>query len=222
MSSVREYCPLEGKPYKWFSGRADPHKRQDFFLGGPWRLGSAIESVNSHAYVGPSEIASTKKKPWQIDEMLPRGHVLYQTARAFGALRKSCPALVHGSMEMRQAYSASGGFFTFSRLLFDNATPHEIIVVVQTVDNGPDFAHALTQVKIDREINARAGVRYLNVFNTLEVGHTKMQDGEVYLVFQGPRNLQYNDGGAVFIREDLLLPFNEDLGVALCRPQHHL
>lgn len=217
MSSVREYCPLEGKPYKWFSGRADPHKRQDFFLGGPWRLGSAIESVSSHAYVGPSRMATTEKKPWQMDEMLPRGHVLYRTARAFGALRKSCPALVHGSMKMRQTYSVSGGFFTFSRLLFDE----EIIVIVQTVGNGPDFPHALTQVKIDSGINARGGVRYLNVFNTLEVGLTKMQDGEAYLVFQGPRNLQYNDGGAVFIREDLLLPFDDVLGVALCRPQDH-
>eukprot|EP00971_Amphidinium_carterae_P014888 293853-Amphidinium_carterae.1 len=74
----------------------DGPKRQDHFIGGPWRLGSAIESVNNLSYVGPFR---PKPSPaWKDDPFLNREQVIYLTARRMVHLRRACPELVSGKM----------------------------------------------------------------------------------------------------------------------------
>eukprot|EP00128_Syssomonas_multiformis_P011461 Colp12_sorted_trinity150504_noHs@19603 len=150
--SIKEAC----------SGNGDALKRQDMFIGGPWRLGSVAPAINNLAYIGEAE----KKiyESWQEDPFLNREHEFYHTARLLTHVRRSCSALTQGRMAVRFTGTTNDGILVFSRV----AAGNEIVVIV----NPSQYPYNLNNYVIDSTINPTPGARYHNLLNYDQVAYT--------------------------------------------------
>merc|ERR1711862_899045 len=88
----------------------------------------------------------------------------------------------------------------------------ELLVVVNPGGSG---TVKLDKLPADGKVNTASGQKYRNVFSPEQVAYTGFENGQVYLYFNGLTV----DGGslALFAHENNLLPWDSDLGVALCK-----
>jgi len=189
-------------------GSDDSLKRQDFFPSGPWLLGSADPAIDSQKYIGFREPKTSKF--WWKDPLLRTDGSIFQMARKLVHLRKSCNALMRGSIFWRRADFANGGILAFSRIL----GPVEIIAIVNPGESG-DIP--VDKLAIDGGLNTQSGQKYRNVFAWDQVGWTGFENGAAYLYFPGftlPAG-----SAAIFVHENNLQPFDSSLGIALCKPE---
>ncbi|MBU6375808.1 MAG: hypothetical protein KGQ59_07425, partial [Bdellovibrionales bacterium] len=102
--------------------------RQDMFVGGMFRLGSSIPSVNSLAFIGPPP--NPIPTPGGPDPYLRRDHQIYLTSRRLNYLRRSCVALQRGDISWVKTESKNPGLFAFSRKYQDQ----EILILANNSD----------------------------------------------------------------------------------------
>mmetsp|Transcript_51937 Transcript_51937/g.123644 ORF Transcript_51937/g.123644 Transcript_51937/m.123644 type:complete len:844 (+) Transcript_51937:47-2578(+) len=198
----------------------DGPKRQDHFVGGPWRLGSAIQAVNRLSYVGPPKPKISP--PWREDPYLNREHVIYLTARRVVHLRRSCPELVHGKIRWHATEDPpgkpAGGLYVFSRSLQNTSLGHgvEFMVVINSNDQN---VVELKRFELDSNINRVPGAKWQNIFNPSQQAEVEIIKGKPYLNFKG---LQANKWSTfVFTNKENLLPYNKTLGASMCVPHEH-
>jgi glycosidase len=112
------------------SSYQDSRYRQDMFLEGPWRLGSAVPEIDQLARIG-FDSAKTPQS-WWTDPYLNRAHGQYQLVRKLNAVRQSCKALRRGQIYFRAAHSSAGaGLLAFSRIVDGN---NEVVVLINIGD----------------------------------------------------------------------------------------
>jgi len=205
--------------------------RQDMFTTGPFRLGSAIASMNDLAGWAAPKPAS--KKQWQEDPMLSRDHIVFRTTRALAALRQSCKVLSGGAIEFRYAEDKAGGFFAFSRIPNMTYTGEhaeldmtaeglaEVVVLLNPLQEAKllNVDHLTKQIEVDIRLNPTSGLQYRDVLgrgNRGNLATTRVEGSKAYLDFEPNVEIPAL-GNLVLVREDHLLPFDEALGVSLCK-----
>jgi len=195
---------------KTHASGSDSTYRQDMFLSSPWRLGSAVSSIDSLSYIGTWRGAVSSS--WHSDPFLDRGHDLYKTARALAHVRQSCRPLREGTTAWRMAESSNGGLMAFSRLVVGA----EILVIVNT-DSGFN-SRTMTALGLDNGVNGAAGQVYRNLFDMDQSGVTGYSaTGEMLLNFAGGSFSLSSDSFAIFVHENNIDNYNTDLGVSLCK-----
>jgi glycosidase len=163
-ASVQQMCE---------QGGADELKRQDMMANGPWRLGSAVGSIQAQAYIGPWRHVADPSD-WRQDSYLKTDHAIYRAFRKAARVRTSCSALTQGSIVWRDAEPQVGGLLVFSRIF--NAI--EMLVIV----NPGSRPRALTKYPIDGAVNFNAAFDvYKNLFFTEQQGTVGYENGEAYL-----------------------------------------
>ncbi len=178
--------------------------RQDMFISGEWRLGSTVPAINDMAYIGPTQASASPN--WEDDPFLNRDHSVYQTARRFNYIRRSCDALRMGTIFPRLAENKSTGLLAFSRMHNNK----EILVVV---NNAAD-ALEIPNIIVDSNINNIAGQRYANLLNIHEKGTVTKSELATTLNFNGLRIA--GNTVKVFVVESEIAPWNEYLGTHQC------
>jgi glycosidase len=182
---------------------ADSCFRQDMFYASPWRLRSAVPSVDALQYVGVWNPNDTKP----TDPFLQTDHEVYKTVRKLTHLRRSCNALTDGAFYFRYVGTNRGDWFAYSRL----TTSQEIIVVIN-----PGLATAtLTKLLIDAKVNYGApGKVYKNALNGYQQGTVGYEGQSAFLYFN---NLQVApDTYMVFVAADQLAGYDANLDIQLC------
>jgi glycosidase len=200
-----------------FSGEAHPKYRQDMFVTGPWRLGSAVPSVQNLSGIGEGWNNNPGFEDWRKDPYLQTNHDLFRYTKKLIAIRKSCRVLQEGNIYFRAVHQTSGnnggGFFAFSRI-----TPgqgDEVLVLVNTSNNDLPVSQLLISGEIQRGFLGR---KFVNLLNTQEAGRISEDSGSVVLKFndgQFPLTLRANSV-AVFAREDHVRPGPDDIGLGVC------
>ena len=178
--------------------------RQDMFVHGPWRLGSTVPSVDRLAGIGPTQQAVPT--PWYADPMLQRHHDVYQTARRFNWLRRSCDVLRFGQTRVRHAdLDGNVGRLVMSRLYQGD----EAVVVVSNASYGLPLPDVLVEAALHPP-----GTVFRNALDPQQAGVVQLEGGQEFLRFGG----RFVDGNsvAVFVPENKLGPYNRELGVTLC------
>src|SRR3989338_1914925 len=122
-------------------------KRQDMFIGGPWRLGSAVPDIDKLNYIGVWTPEQTTPD-WTKDPFLNTGHALYITVRKLTHIRSSCSPLSQGSLVWRNAQPFIGGLLMYSRI-FNGA---EMVIVL----NPSPKSVTVPRIPIDNAINFNA------------------------------------------------------------------
>jgi hypothetical protein len=131
--------------------------------------------------------------------MLNREQEVYQAARRFNRLRRSCAPLFQGKTISRWHSDGNDGIFAFSRI--DGG--QEMIAVVNNTSAAlpiPDLGLAVAQSRVYR--------------NALNDKQNALAEGTT-LHFNGLK-LEGNSV-AVFAPDSALEPFDSSLGVSLCR-----
>ncbi len=123
------------------------------------------------------------------------------------AIRKSCSAL-SGSVPYFRAANKESGLLAFSRVSGSN----EALVVLNS--SGKTFD--ITDLKIMPEVNgANFNKSYVNLLNAKERGTVVHGwDEAPHLSFKDYQVLPYSV--AIFVLEDNMQPFNQDLDTYLC------
>mmetsp|Transcript_68818 Transcript_68818/g.128430 ORF Transcript_68818/g.128430 Transcript_68818/m.128430 type:complete len:780 (-) Transcript_68818:18-2357(-) len=210
--ALRKYCTIGAKYMRY-----DAPKRQDMFVGGPWRLGSAIKEVDDLSYIGEWEPALSED--WREDPFLARHHELYRTTRNLVYLRRSCPALALGSMRFHESEEARRPYFSFSRTLVrrnsssnssHNASGEEMVVFI----NVGNTSHTLQRIDLDAAVNHSAGMKFVNVFNVTQEAVVQMSDKKPYLQFPEGATLRPSSMAVYAAVEKLRMPLSNR--VALC------
>ena len=183
-------------------------KRQDMFVGGPWRLASTLAGISALGYVGRMPTAMPSP-PWEQDPFLDRSSATYAQARRMTRLRNSCRPLRRGSLQTTWVGSAPGSLLAFNR----NDGQHEIVVIVNP---GTSFVDISTmRFYVDRGVVPVGAVfqdaLYQNQTATIVAG----ADGNNYLapdsgLFVG------GESALIFVLQTLLGPWDATLGVHLC------
>ena len=185
----------------------DSLKRQDMFIGGPWRLASTLGSMTNNAYIG--RIKAVPSPHWTQDPFLDRTNAVFGMARRMARLRNSCSALRNGSMTVTWSEARTGALLGFLR----KNNNQQVVVLINT---GTDTIN-LDGMKfyIDRGISPYSGTRFLNAFVPEQVAFTGYVGSDAFLFTNGlsiiPR------GVMVFIDWTQIQPFSNDLGIALCK-----
>lgn len=151
---------------------SDAHYRQDMFVGGMFRLGSAISEINQLAHIGP--LAPAAPSDWQSDPYLARDHDVYVTARRFLKARKSCSALRRGGISWRWSTTEQAGLMAFSRV--DPANPSAEALVLVNTSGSP--------IQIPDLLADNRKVDFVNLESPSEIAHPK-SDGSGLLEFSG-------------------------------------
>ncbi len=173
--------------------------RQDMFMGGMYRLGSTIGSINNLAYIG--KIKPTKSPEWAQDPMLNRDHDVYKMARKMNNIRRSCKALKYGSTKFRWVENGTNGIFAFSRIDGGN----EALVIVNTSWQ----KRGLPEMMVN---DARNGQRWNNLLNANEQA---WGNGNGKLNFAG---LEINGNNVmVFVPDYALGDYNTSFEAHLCK-----
>jgi glycosidase len=187
--------------------KGDDHAlgRQDMFVAAPFRLGSTVSSIDALAYIGKA----SRKAPvaWTEDPYLRRDHDVYQTARRFNWMRKSCAPLRFGSTTFRWGEWGNQGLFAFSRIDGEK----EMVVVV----NDAPYPIAIPRMRIDSGINPSSNVQYKNLLNGFQTAFTAKEGRDSYLDFNGleiPGNSVF-----VFARNSDVGSWNSYVGAHMCR-----
>lgn len=185
--SIQSFC----------KGGDDAMKRQDMFMGSPWRLGSTVPAIRDLAYVGPRD--GLNFEGWQNDPMLSRSHEVYQTARRMNHLRSSCAPLHMGDTFYNWHEEGNSGILAFSRfhagkemLVVVNNSPVPLPIPNLTIKSAETFD--FQNVEHDQE-KARASA-FTASFDGLRVEGNSV---------------------AVFAKADDLGPYDSDLKIRLCK-----
>jgi len=194
------------------AGTSDGLKRQDMFVGGPWRLQSVIPEVSAQAHVGLPPSPSPAQRPWQDDPMIPRNHAVYRTARGLAALRRSCRVFSQGHITFHRSSWTSGSYMAYSRALPQSRTLAIDVEALVVVNPGGEGEVILYELPLNIRLPIGATLNFRNVMNTQEVASVLL--GSV-VQFAGGLRLPPR-GFAIYMREDVLLPFNQSLGIAMC------
>lgn len=206
ISSVCEKGALEG-----YGEHPDALKRQDMFMGGPWRLGSSVPEVDRTARISNASWAASGA--WRDDAMLPRGHAMYQLTRKLALLRRSCPALSEGATVFHASTSAKCGFFAFSRFIASAEADQHSDEVIMLINPGAGRL-PLEQLPLKGPVKRTEGQMFVNVLNTAQKAKVQFQSGQPHLMFP---ETTLEVGAMIFVAEGSHLPFNETLGIALCK-----
>jgi len=143
---------------------------------------------------------------------LPRNHTMFRHTRKMVALRRSCPALKAGTTVWHEAMSMPCGFMAYSRVLPEQAAT-EVIVLINS-GGGGDIAWNM--LPLNDTIERSDGDWYVNVMNTSQRAQVQIsQDGVWHLTWNGTSIPA--GSSMVFVPEDQHLPFNDTLGIALCK-----
>eukprot|EP00425_Heterocapsa_triquetra_P036529 CAMPEP_0195068500 /NCGR_PEP_ID=MMETSP0448-20130528/13191_1 /TAXON_ID=66468 /ORGANISM="Heterocapsa triquestra, Strain CCMP 448" /LENGTH=754 /DNA_ID=CAMNT_0040100031 /DNA_START=81 /DNA_END=2344 /DNA_ORIENTATION=+ len=210
----------------------DSLKRQDMFASGPWRLRSAVRSLDALAYIGN---ATPEVSPaWQLDPMLPRDHRVFTAVRALARVRGSCAELAQGQLTWSVAAETPCGVLAFARSLeYDDGWGSDALHyvsaehVIHVFGNPPMFvvinpgggggAHVprLAKTATTREAHWKdREMTWRNVFNMRDTARANPRVHHLELLLDNP---QVAAGEMrIFVREDRLGTFDDGLGVALC------
>jgi hypothetical protein len=188
-------------------GDDDSLKRQDMFMSGPFRLGSAIPELNQLAFIGKS--TSTAAFSWDKDPMLNRNHYLYQLTRKMLFLRNSCTTLARGGAYFRNAGSSIDDWIAFSRV----DTIRELVVVI----NPKPQTLRIQKVLIDKSLHASlSGQTFVDLLNVKNTGTIKIEGGQPYLYLD---TIEFASRSiSVFTLRSALGTLNSALGVYSCAP----
>lgn len=190
-----------------FSGSDDTLKRQDMFIGGPWRLRSAIPEIDALSYIGVWTPQQTTAD-WQNDPYLKRDHELYTMLRKLTNIRRSCSPLNQGSLVWRDAQPSILGLVIFSRL-FNGA---EMVVII----NPSSSSQTLAPIPIDPTINYNAAFQvYVNLLDGYQTATVGYQLNDPYLFF--PTGFQISPQSfLIMAHSNNTAPFNSYLQTQLC------
>lgn len=186
------------------SGHDHALYRQDMFMAGQFRLGSTVPEINDLAYIGPTQ--PNLSPDWKDDPFLNRDHSVFQTARRFNYIRRSCDALRLGGTFPRLGWNSSEGLLAFSRI----NGPQEILVVV----NNSGSSITIPNITVDGGINAAAGQRYINLLNGYERGTVTKSGTSTYLSFGGAQIA--GNSVKVFVHENNTTPWDSRIGAHMC------
>jgi hypothetical protein len=154
-------------------GGDDTLKRQDMFVEGPWRLGSAIPDIDKLNYIGTWTPRQTTSN-WKIDPYLSTSHALYQTVRQLIHIRRSCVALTQGSLVWHLAQPSTLGVLIFSRVFKGT----EVVVII----NPSAASISIAPIPIDNVVNFNVAFqKYINVLYSNQnatVGYANNQGEE--------------------------------------------
>ncbi|HET6346722.1 MAG TPA: alpha-amylase family glycosyl hydrolase, partial [Myxococcota bacterium] len=178
--------------------------RQDMFVSGPWRLGSTVADIDDLAGIGVP--APRFAGAWDADPMLRRDHGVYQTARRFNRLRRTCAPLARGATYFRWVDAAADGVWAFSRI-------HggvEVLVVVNTAA----AARPVPPLLVDANLNSVAGAPYRNLLHPTATAVVRRQGPLSLLEMAAP--IQGNSI-QVFVPALHAAPFDPALGAAPCK-----
>lgn len=177
--------------------------RQDMFMGGMTRLGSTVDEINQLAYIGPASLPS-KPISWQQDPYLNRTHNVYQSARRFLHIRKSCAPLKYGGTQFRWVSHEGQGILAFSRA---DKSDSEALIVLNTSPN----ERPLPEIGINDQSQ---GNKWVNLLHPQEIAWTT---GHGSLSFKEKSISGY--GIMVFIPEVRATDYDPYLGAARCTDQ---
>ncbi len=179
--------------------------RQDMFLEGPWRLGSAVPEVDGLARIGFDDAKTPAN--WWDDPYLQRGHNQYQLVRKLAAIRQSCKALRRGNIYFRAAHSSPGqGLLAFSRIYEGS----EILVLVNVGDG------SISPTSLFVDAGNQDYTYYKNLLNGYERASTGQMGSGKGLYFLngftlGPHSV------AIFVPESNVGDWDGNLSAHLCR-----
>ena len=190
------------------AGSDDTLKRQDMFIGGPWRLGSAIPAIDSLNYIGvwtPEQTTSN----WLDDPFLNRDHSLYLNVRKLTHIRRSCSCLTQGSIVWRNAEPSVGGFLIFSRI-FNKA---EVVIIINPSPNSV----TIPPIPIDATVNYNAAFQtYVNLLDGFQTATVGYQSGGPYLFM--PSGFQASPYSfLIFAHSNNTQPYDSYLQTQLCK-----
>jgi hypothetical protein len=183
-----------------------PFYRQDMYEGGPFRLGSAVDTLDAKKGIDLKSMTDKSnlfKGDWSQDPMLPRDHELYKFVRNLAKLRRTCPVLVSGITKWGiEGYDQRPprALMVYSRVSKDM----EIVIVINP--NEESTTHY--QFACDPKINSKDQV-YRDVLDADPFQTFKVQikgDGKCYL---NPE--KYNEGRIdpftvrILVHEDKLI-----------------
>jgi len=216
-AAIRKLCNTTraGELDMFWGTHPDELKRQDMFVSGPFRMGSAVPEINSLAYIGSTSPAPSG--PWQSDQMLQRNHTMFKFTRRMVALRRKCLALAVGAIQFHLAASIDCGLLAYSRFLEGvGASESELIVVLSPGINPDPDAVTASEIELKGDFARKEGQWYANALNTSQRAQLRHRaNGRPSLIFH---DFQVERGDIlVFTREDQLLPVDDSLGIALCK-----
>ena len=149
----------------------DSRKRQDMFSSGPFKLKSAISSIDQFAEIGP--VGTWNPVSWDKDPMLDRSHTLYKTVKKIAHLRQSCPALREGTWLPRFFSDDVEGLIAYSRI---SGNAEHIILI-----NPSLTPKKIPELQLDPKLNPKGTF----VFDALQpikhAGYTTEKHGNAYL-----------------------------------------
>jgi len=206
------HCEVHPKTQTEDCHSEDSLKRQDMFASGPWRLGSAVPEVNDLAFVG--ETQASVSYPWQHDPMLRRDHDVYRSIRGLAHLRGSCSALARGRIEWHDAAETPCGVMAFSRYLADDSGS-DVFVIINPGGSGSVNVSRLATNRTAGYASCHSARRYVNVFNVSDTARPLSVHGRLVLELANPRTAAGEV--RIFVAEDSVVDFDEELGVALCK-----
>lgn len=192
---------------------SDSRKRQDMFVSGPYKLGSAVSEIQELAFIGNSQNSSVDFA-WDNDPMLKRDHYLYQMTKKLLRIRKSCAALTSGATYFRESGGNIDDLIVFSRV---NQISEAVVVI-----NPKGTPIYYQKVLVDAALNANSnGVKYINLLNPQQVGYIGYENGKTYLYFSGsgssgPANFNYRSV-SIFVHQNAVGLYLPDLGINLCK-----
>jgi glycosidase len=187
------------------SSWSDSRKRQDMFMSGPYKLGSAIPEIQDLAFIGSPDNSSFSD--WKSDPMLKTDHYLYQVTKKLLKIRKSCDPLMHGRTYFRESGGNIDDIIVFSRI---SATT-EIVVVI----NPKGIAITYPKVLVDSALNSNSnGQKYINLLNPSQVGYIGYENGNTYLYFTS--GFIYRSV-SIFASEKSTGLYLPELGINLCK-----
>ena len=160
-----------------FGGSNDALKRQDMFMG-PWRLGSAVSTIDALSYVG--WVGGYTKVDWKSDPFLKTDHDMYKEMKSITWLRKSCSTLREGAQYNRYGGLTTNnwGILAYSRIYNGD----EVVVIL----NDSDDTVQQPNIMIDANLNKADVSKFINVKNQNDVGVAKkLADGTIQLQFSG-------------------------------------
>ena len=189
-----------------FASSNDALKRQDMFMG-PWRLGSAVSSIDSLSYVGRVD---DQKVEWRSDPFLKTDHEMYKEIKAMNWLRKSCSSLREGAQYFRYGGLTTNnwGVFGYSRIYNGD----EIVVIMNDSD---DDSVTQPNIMVDGSINPVES-KFVNVRNKYDQGVVKkLPDGSNVLMFNDVK--MPSNGYKIYVKEENLGGWNDSIESFTCK-----
>jgi glycosidase len=182
------------------TGADDSLKRQDVFLEGPWRLGSADPLIQNLTYIGPWQHDQTPAN-WKQDSYLNTNSDIFRFYRKLTHIRRSCGALLFGSLVWRYANS----LMSYSRI-FNKA---EIVIVI----NPGYSSQSVPPIPVNNVINFNQREKYVNLLDGFQTASVTYSNGHAYLNVPFQISAQ---SFLIFVLSPFVGPYDSHLDVMLC------